>query len=165
MSSPDAARVTLPETMICQSDADAPNADSFDFRFLADVDAALNGMAFLLICAALVAIKRGNIALHRKLMLAAVTTSAVFLACYLTYHATCDSVKFKGQGAIRPVYFTLLISHIILAAVQVPMILRTVYLGLKDRRAAHRKWARVTTPIWLYVSVTGVIIYVMLYHM
>lgn len=137
----------------------------FDFRVLADVDAALNGAAFVLICAGLIAIKRGNVALHKKLMLSAVVTSAVFLACYLTYHATCDSVKFQGQGAIRPVYFTLLISHIILAAVQVPMILRTVYLGLKDRREAHKRWAKVTTPIWLYVSITGVIIYYMLYHM
>ena len=138
---------------------------AFDFRVLADVDAALNGAAFVLICAGLIAIKRGKVALHKKLMISAVATSAVFLACYLTYHATCDSVKFQGQGAIRPVYFTLLISHIILAAVQVPMILRTVYLGMKDRREAHKRWAKVTTPIWLYVSITGVIIYYMLYHM
>ena len=136
-----------------------------DLRFLADVDAALNGAAFVLICAGLVAVKRGNVELHKKLMLAAVTTSALFLVCYLTYHATCESVKFQGQGAIRPVYFTLLISHVVLAAVQVPLILRTVYLGLKDRREAHKKWAKVTTPIWLYVSITGVVIYVMLYHM
>ena len=136
-----------------------------DLRFLADVDAALNGAAFVLICAGLVAVKRGNVELHKKLMLAAVCVSALFLACYLTYHATCESVKFQGEGAIRPVYFTLLISHVVLAAVQVPLILRTVYLGLKDRREAHKKWAKVTTPIWLYVSITGVVIYVMLYHM
>ena len=145
--------------MVAQSDA-----AGFALRFLADVDAALNGLAFVLICAGLVAVKRGNVELHKKLMLAAVATSALFLACYLTYHATCEAVKFQGEGAARPVYFTLLISHIVLAVVQVPLILRTVYLGLKDRRAAHKKWAKVTTPIWLYVSMTGVVIYLMLYH-
>lgn len=138
---------------------------AFDFRILADVDAILNGIAFVLICAGLIAVKRGNIELHKKLMLAAVGCSALFLACYLTYHATCESVKFKGEGAIRTVYFILLISHIVLAAVQVPLILRTVYLGLKDRREAHKKWAKITTPIWLYVSITGVVIYWMLYQM
>jgi uncharacterized membrane protein YozB (DUF420 family) len=138
---------------------------AFDFRILADVDAVLNGIAFVLICAGLIAVKRGKIELHKKLMLAAVATSALFLACYLTYHATCEAVKFQGEGPVRLVYFTLLISHIVLAVVQVPLILRTVYLGLKDRREAHKKWAKVTTPIWLYVSITGVIIYVMLYRM
>lgn len=138
---------------------------SFDFRVLADVDATLNGVAFVLICAGLAAIKRGNVELHKKLMLAAVCVSALFLVCYLTYHATCESVKFTHEGWVRPVYFTLLISHVVLAAVQVPLILRTVYLGLKDRRAQHKKWAKVTTPIWLYVSLTGVIIYLMLYQM
>ena len=138
---------------------------AFDFRILADVDAVLNGIAFVLICAGLIAVKRGKIELHKKLMLAAVATSALFLACYLTYHATCEAVKFQGEGPVRLVYFTLLISHIVLAVVQVPLILRTVYLGLKDRREAHKKWAKVTTPIWLYVSITGVVIYLMLYRM
>ena len=138
---------------------------AFDFRILADVDAVLNGIAFVLICAGLIAVKRGKVELHKKLMLAAVATSALFLACYLTYHATCEAVKFQGEGPVRLVYFTLLISHIVLAVVQVPLILRTVYLGLRDRREAHKKWAKVTTPIWLYVSITGVVIYLMLYRM
>ena len=120
---------------------------AFDFRILADVDAVLNGIAFVLICAGLIAVKRGKVELHKKLMLAAVATSALFLACYLTYHATCEAVKFQGEGPVRLVYFTLLISHIVLAVVQVPLILRTVYLGLKDRREAHKKWAKVTTPV------------------
>ncbi len=136
---------------------------AFDFRILAFVDAVLNGLAFVLICAGLVAIKRGNIELHKKLMLSAVGVSAAFLVSYLTYHFTVGSVKFAGEGTIRTVYFVLLISHVILAVVQVPLILRTVYLGLKDRRAQHKKWAKVTTPIWLYVSITGVVIYWMLY--
>lgn len=138
---------------------------AFDFRILASVDAALNALAFVLICAGLVAIKRGNVELHKKLMLSAVGVSAVFLCCYLVYHLNAEPVKFTGEGAIRTVYFALLISHVVLAAVQVPLILRTVYLGLKDRREQHRRWAKVTTPIWLYVSVTGVVVYGMLYHL
>ena len=77
---------------------------------------------------------------------------------------TCESVKYQGVGTIRTVYFVLLITHIVLAAVQVPLILRTAWLGLKDRRESHKKWAKITTPIWLYVSITGVVIYWMLYH-
>lgn len=138
---------------------------AFDFRILATVDAVLNGLAFVLIVAGLVAVKRGAIELHKKLMLAAVGVSAVFLCVYLVYHLNAEPVRFAGEGWIRPVYFALLISHVVLAAVQVPLILRTVYLGLKDRREAHRRWARITAPIWLYVSVTGVIVYVMLYHL
>ena len=138
---------------------------AFDFRVLATVDAVLNGLAFVLICAGLIAVKRGHVELHKKLMLAAVGVSAVFLACYLVYHLNAEPVKFAGEGAIRTVYFALLISHVVLAAVQVPLIVRTVYLGLKDRREAHRKWAKVTAPIWLYVSITGVVVYGMLYHL
>ena len=137
----------------------------FDFRILADVDATLNGIAFVLICSGLIAIKRGNIELHKKLMLSAVGVSALFLACYLTYQFKVASVKFGHDGWLAGVYYPLLISHIVLAVVQVPLILRTVYLGLKDRRAQHKKWAKVTTPIWLYVSITGVIVYLMLYHL
>ena len=138
---------------------------TFDYRILADVDAALNALAFALVCAGLVAIKRGNVALHKRLMLSAVCVSAAFLCCYVVYHLNAPPVKFRGEGAIRTVYFVLLISHVVLAAVQVPLILRTVWLGLKDRREQHRKWAKVTTPIWLYVSLTGVVVYVMLYRL
>lgn len=137
---------------------------AFDFRVLADVDAILNGIAFVLICSGLIAIKRGNVELHKKLMLSALGCSALFLVSYLTYHATCEPVTFKGEGAIAPVYYALLISHVVLAVVQVPLILRTAWLGLKDRREAHKKWAKITTPIWLYVSITGVVIYWLLYH-
>lgn len=136
----------------------------FDFRMLADVDAALNAIATVLIVAALLAVKRGAIELHKKLIWAAAGVSALFLISYLTYHATTEPVKFKGQGAIVPVYYALLISHIVLAAVQVPLILRTIWLGVKDRREQHRRWARITAPIWLYVSITGVVVYGLLYH-
>lgn len=136
----------------------------FDFRVLAHVDAILNALAFVLLSGALVAIKRGNVELHKRLIFAAVGVSAAFLACYLVYHFNAPAVKFGKQGWIRPVYFVLLISHIVLAVVQVPLILRTLYLGLQDRREQHKKWAKVTAPIWLYVSITGVIVYLMLYQ-
>lgn len=134
---------------------------NFDFRILAHVDAALNGLALVLIVAGLLAVKAGKIELHKKLMLAAVGASAAFLVCYLIYHFNAEAVKYEGDYGV--VYFPLLISHIVLAAVQVPLILVTVWLGLKDRRARHKKWAKVTAPIWLYVSITGVIVYLMLY--
>ncbi|MFY9345699.1 MAG: DUF420 domain-containing protein [Planctomycetota bacterium] len=138
---------------------------AFDFSVLAHVDAVLNGCAFVFLVAALVAIKRGNVALHKRLIFVAVGFSAAFLTCYLVYHCNGEPVKFKKEGWIRPVYFGLLISHVVLAVVQVPLILRTLFLGLKDRREQHKKWAKVTAPIWLYVSLTGVIVYVMLYRL
>lgn len=136
---------------------------TFDYRLLADLDAILNGAAFVFLVAALVAVKRGNVELHKKLIFAAVGLSAAFLVSYLVYHFNAEPVKFTHEGWLKTVYRVLLLSHIVLAAVQVPLILRTVWLGLKDRRAEHRKWARITAPIWLYVSVTGVVVYGMLY--
>jgi uncharacterized membrane protein YozB (DUF420 family) len=137
---------------------------SFDFHVLAHVDATLNAISTVLIVSGLIAIKRGAVAVHKALMLAAAGVSAVFLACYLTYHFNAKSVTFTGTGWIAAVYYPLLISHIVLAIVQVPLILRTIWLGLKDRREQHKKWAKVTAPIWLYVSVTGVVYYLILYH-
>ena len=137
----------------------------FDFRVLAHVDATLNATAFLLICSGLWAVKRGNVVLHKRLMLSAACVSAVFLCCYVVYHLNAPPVKFAREGWIRPVYFTLLISHVVLAIVQVPLILRTIWLGLKNRLEQHKKWAKVTAPIWLYVSITGVIVYVLLYQL
>ena len=137
----------------------------FDYRILADVDATLNACATVLIVAGLLAIKRGRVRMHKRLMLAAAVVSAVFLASYLTYHFEVGRVPFTRTGWIQPVYYSLLISHIVLAVVQVPLILRTIWLGLKDRREQHKKWAKVTAPIWLYVSVTGVVVYLLLYHL
>ena len=94
---------------------------------------------------------------------AAVGVSAAFLVSYLVYHAKVGSVKYTGEGAIRVVYLAILITHVILAAVQVPLIIMTVVRGLKGQLDKHRRLARITAPIWLYVSLTGVVIYVMLY--
>lgn len=138
---------------------------AFDFRILADVNATLNGIALVLIVSGLIAIKKGNESLHKKLMLSAAGVSALFLASYVTYHLNAGSVEFAHEGFIRYAYFTILISHVFLAVVQVPLIIMTIVRGLQDRRDKHRRLARITAPIWLYVSVTGVIVYVMLYHL
>ena len=135
-----------------------------DLRFLADVNATLNATAFVLTLAGLVAIKRGKESTHKRLMLSAASVSALFLASYVTYHLTCPEVTFKGEGAIRYVYFVILISHVILAVVLAPLLITTVILGLRDRREKHRRFAKITAPIWIYVSITGVVVYVMLYH-
>jgi putative membrane protein len=97
-------------------------------------------------------------------MIAALTTSALFLISYLTYHYAHGSTPFAGEGWIRPVYFTILISHTILAAAIVPLVLITLVRALRERFAAHRRIARWTLPIWLYVSVTGVVVYLLLYQ-
>jgi uncharacterized membrane protein YozB (DUF420 family) len=136
------------------------------YWFFPHLNAALNATAFVLIVAGLVAIKRGRLELHKKLMLAAFAVSAAFLACYLTYHASkAAPVAFRHGGWLRKLYLGVLLSHIVLAVVQVPLIVVTIRLGLRDDRVRHRRWAKVTAPVWLYVSVTGVVVYVMLYRL
>jgi putative membrane protein len=137
----------------------------FDFRILADVNASLNATAFVLIVAGLIAIKKGHETAHKRLMLTAAGVSALFLVSYVTYHTTCPPVKFAGEGAIKYVYLFILFTHIVLAVVNAPLVIATIVQGLKDNRARHRKLAKITAPIWIYVSITGVIVYVMLYHM
>ena len=132
---------------------------------LATTDAVLNGIATVLLVSGFVLIKRGHERAHKWAMLAALGVSTAFLTCYLTYHLTSEPVRFGGSGAIRPVYFTILISHVALAATVPVLAIWTAVLGLRDRRAAHRKLAWWTFPIWLYVSITGVIVYLMLYHL
>ena len=109
-------------------------------------------------------IRTRRIALHRACMIAAFTTSIVFLGCYLWYHAHIGSKHFPGQGWVRYVYFTILLSHPVLAACVPPLAIVTLRRGLKNRHPAHERLARWTLPIWLYVSVTGVIVYWMLYR-
>jgi uncharacterized membrane protein YozB (DUF420 family) len=132
---------------------------------LATTNAVLNTLATVLLVAGWMFIKRGNVRAHRAAMVAAFVTSAVFLACYLTYHYLVGHVPFRGQGAIRPVYFAILISHILLAVAVPVLALRMFFLAWKGRWEAHRRLGRWTMPIWLYVSVTGVVIYAMLYHL
>lgn len=129
------------------------------------VNATLNATSAVLLVLAYRAIRRREIERHRILMLWTAAVSTLFLVCYLVYHAQVGSVRFLGQGPARAVYFTILISHTLLAAAIVPLVLRTLYLGLKRQDSRHRRIARWTFPLWLYVSVTGVVIYVLLYHL
>lgn len=131
---------------------------------LPHLNAALNATSFLLLVAALYMIKRGNVQAHRRLMLSALAVSCLFLVSYVTYHAQYGSVRFKGQGAVRVVYFVILVTHVILAAAIVPLVIVTLRRALAGDFARHRRIARWTYPLWLYVSVTGVVVYLMLYH-
>jgi putative membrane protein len=128
------------------------------------VNATLNGVSGVLLLAGYLLIRARKIELHRKVMLAAFTTSSLFLVCYVVYHAQVGSVPFVRQGFVRPLYFTILITHVTLAALVLPLALVTLSRGLKARYAPHRAIARWTFPIWLYVSVTGVLVYVLLYQ-
>ena len=136
-----------------------------NFSIFPLINASLNGTSAVLLVTAHSMIKRGRVATHRGLMLAAVITSSLFLVSYLYYHAHVGSVHFQGQGWSRPVYFSILISHTTLAAAIVPLAIITLSRALRERFDRHRAIARWTYPIWLYVSVTGVIIYFMLYHL
>jgi len=129
------------------------------------LNATLNATAAVLLTIGWTLIRRGRIAQHRKVMIAAFCTSCVFLASYLVYHAQVGSVRFTKQGPIRLVYFTILLTHTVLAAVIVPMVLLSLRRGLKRQDVRHRAIARWTMPLWLYVSVTGVIVYLMLYKL
>ena len=129
------------------------------------LNAALNLLATTFLVAGYVLIRRGRRELHRNCMLAALTTSALFLTSYVIYHANAGSRPFPGQGAVRVVYFAILIPHVVLAATVLPLALLTTARGLRGQYDRHVRIARWTLPIWLYVSVTGVIIYLMLYRM
>lgn len=136
-----------------------------DISDLPVLNATLNGLAAIFLTAGYVFIRRGRADLHKRCMLAALTTSALFLTSYLIYHFNIGSRPFPGQGAIRAVYLTILFTHVVLAAAILPMALITASRGLKAQYALHVRVARWTLPIWLYVSVTGVVIYLMLYQM
>jgi uncharacterized membrane protein YozB (DUF420 family) len=136
-----------------------------NFSIFPTINATLNGTSAVLLVTAHSMIKRGRVATHRALMLGAVTTSSLFLISYLYYHAHVGSVPFQGHGWSRPVYFSILISHTILAASIVPLVIMTLSRALRERFDRHRAIARWTYPLWLYVSITGVVIYFMLYHL
>ena len=136
-----------------------------DVRQLPALNALLNTASAILLVTGYRFIRQGRRDAHRAAMTAALIVSAVFLASYLVYHAQVGSVKFQKTGWILPVYFTILISHTVLAACVAPMALVTVWRAWKGRFDRHRRLARITLPLWLYVSVTGVAVYVMLYRL
>lgn len=134
---------------------------------LPTLNATLNGLAAVLLVAGLVAIKTGRREAHKRLMGAAFVVSALFLGCYLYYHfavARGLHTRFNGEGWTRGAYYALLLSHTILAVINLPMVLRTFWLAHRERWDAHRRWAKFTFPVWLYVSVTGVAVYLALYQ-
>jgi len=141
-----------------------------DYSIFPVINATLNGCSAVLLVTGRTLIARGKVAAHRAVMLTAFATSSVFLASYLYYHAHLyfythsGSVHFRGTGWSRPLYFTILTSHTILAIVIVPMVLITLSRALRQRFDRHRAIARWTFPLWLYVSVTGVVVYMMLYR-
>jgi putative membrane protein len=132
---------------------------------LPTLNAALNALASVFLVTGYVLIRRGRRVLHKRFMLAALATSALFLTSYVTYHANAGSRPFPGQGGIRVVYFAILIPHVLLAATILPLALITTARGLRSQFDRHVRIARWTLPLWLYVSVTGVVIYLMLYQL
>lgn len=129
------------------------------------VNASLNALSTVFLTVGYIFIKQRKQNAHRNCMISAFVTSTIFLACYLTYHFTVKAVtKFQGQGLVRPIYFFILITHVVLAVVIVPLILMTLSRALKQRFDLHKKIARWTWPLWMYVSITGVIVYLMLYQ-
>ena len=127
------------------------------------LNATLNASSAICLVLGWLLIRSGRRDAHRAVMLAALLCSSVFLACYLYYHSQVGSVRFQREGLIRVVYFSVLLTHTVLAAVILPLIARTLFLAVRGRFDEHKRWARWTLPTWLYVSVTGVAIYWMLY--
>lgn len=129
------------------------------------LNATLNGIAAVLLVIGYVQIRRRRREVHRGLMIAAFVTSVLFLLSYVIYHAGAGSRPFTGQGPIRAVYFAVLVSHVVLAALVPPLALVTLVRALRGRYGSHARLARWTLPVWLYVSVTGVVVYLMLYRL
>jgi putative membrane protein len=129
------------------------------------INAALNATACVFLALGFVAIRRKDVARHRAMMLAAFTTSSVFLVSYVIRFATTGAHRYPGDGLDKILYLAILFSHMILAVLLVPLVLRALFLGWKQRFADHKRVAKWTWPIWMYVSVTGVVVYLMLYHL
>ncbi len=132
-------------------------------RDLPTINASLNALCTLLLLYGYSLIRQGKREQHKRVMLSAFATSIIFLICYLVYHYEVGSVPYKGQGIMRTVYFTILISHVILAATVPVLAIMTLWRAFQERFDKHRRIAKITFPIWLYVSITGVIVYLMLY--
>jgi len=141
------------------------SSSMFALTTLPLLNAILNSLSAVLLCSGYIAIRRRRESIHKICMLTACVISTLFLISYLTYHYHIGSKPFTGQGGIRLVYFTILISHTILAVVIVPLVLLTLFRAWKAQWTRHRRLARWTLPLWFYVSVTGVVVYLMLYQL
>ena len=132
--------------------------------YLPHINACLNGTSAVLLLSGYLFIRSGNVVAHRTCQVSALIVSLLFLASYLTYHFNHGTTRFQGTGLARPIYFTVLTSHTILAIVIVPLVTLTFYRAFRQDFTRHRRIARITLPLWLYVSITGVIVYLMLYQ-
>ncbi|MGE0562114.1 MAG: DUF420 domain-containing protein [Flavobacteriales bacterium] len=139
-----------------------PKTETTLFSFLPLLNACLNGTTFLVLCFALIAIKNKNIMLHKKLMWLALVLSTLFLLSYVLYHATTPSTAFGGDGILKTIYLFILLTHILLSAVVVPLVLITFSRALAEKFDKHKKIAKITLPIWLYVTLTGVLVYILI---
>ncbi|AWX45135.1 putative membrane protein YozB [Flagellimonas maritima] len=137
-----------------------PNAKPLSF--LPPIYASINGLTAILLITAVIAIKNGKKNIHQKLMTTCIGLSLLFLVMYVAYHMTSESTQYGGEGIIRYIYFFILISHIILSIAVIPLVLRTYAKAYLNDFSAHRKWAKYTFPIWLYVAITGVVVYLMI---
>lgn len=135
------------------------------FSFLPHLNATLNASSFVLLTSGYFFIRRKRVIAHRNCQIAALTVSVLFLISYLTYHYHHGATRFAGQGIARPIYFTILTTHTILAVVIVPFVIITVRRAKRGDFQRHKRIARLTLPMWLYVSITGVVVYLMLYHL
>lgn len=135
------------------------------FSVLPHLNAFLNASSFVLLTSGYFFIRRKRVTAHRNCQVAALSASVLFLISYLTYHAHHGVTRFAGQGIARPIYFTILTTHTFLAAVIVPFVIITVRRAKRGEFQRHKRIARVTLPMWLYVSITGVVVYLMLYHL
>ena len=137
-----------------------PNVEPLGF--LPPIYAAVNGLTAILLVVAVLAVKNGKLGMHKKLMTACIVLSLAFLVMYVAYHMTSDSTSFGGEGIVKYVYFFILVTHIILSIVIIPLVLRTYAKAYLKNYEAHRKLAKITFPLWLYVAVTGVVVYLMI---
>jgi putative membrane protein len=139
-----------------------PRFTGFEINFLPLLNATINGTVFFILIFAIKAIKNGNKELHQKLIYLSLILSTIFLISYVIHHATHDPVSYGGDGVLKSVYYFILISHITLSAIIIPLVLITLSRALKEKFEDHKKIAKITFPIWLYVSATGVLVYVLI---
>jgi putative membrane protein len=166
VSPPPLTRIIAARARACEAAALAIGIASMDLaQVLPHINASLNAVASVLLLAARWQIARRNIEAHRRLMLSALAVSALFLVGYIIYHQIAPIFVFRGQGWIRPVYYALLISHVLLAALAIPLIAATAWFGLRRVDRRHRPLARWTWPLWMYVSASGVLVYLLLYQL
>ncbi|MGW9685289.1 DUF420 domain-containing protein [Flagellimonas sp. 2504JD1-5] len=136
--------------------------DAKPLTFLPPIYASINGLTAVLLFAAVMAIKNGKRKVHQKLMTTCIVLSALFLVMYVAYHMTSQSTPYGGEGVLRYIYYFILLTHILLSIAVIPLVLITYSKGYMENYTAHRKWAKYTFPIWLYVAVTGVVVYLMI---